>query len=148
MTMLVALWLGLFGVGAGQPLDLGHQPSDLGFLMEAARTAFERRDFDQLIDDRRAVRLKLPDRSAGGLVRGAVASAALQGLGRRTEDVEIVGVGAAVVEQGHGYLELRRRFRVHGTAEIQIHRILISARLEENTWRVTEVWIAPLAPVL
>lgn len=142
MNWAALFWLGLTvsgpGAGAGQP-------SDLGNLMETARAAFERRDFERLIDDRRAVRLKLPDRAAGGLVRGAVASAALQGLGRRTEDVEIVGVGAAVVEQGHGYLELHRSFRLRGTAEVQVHRILISARLEENIWRVTEVWIAPLA---
>ncbi len=141
---MVLLGLGLLGAGAEAGTG---QPSDLGRLMETARAAFERRAFDELIDDRRAVRLKLPDRSAGGLVRGAVASAALQGLARRTDDVEIVGVGAAVVEQGHGYLELRRRFQVHGTSEIQTHRILISARWEENTWRVTEVWIAPLASI-
>ncbi|MBX3147147.1 MAG: hypothetical protein KF785_10300 [Gemmatimonadales bacterium] len=140
MTWLLVVLLGLLGGGGGQPSDLGH-------LMETARAAFERRDFDELINSRRAVRLKLPDRAAGGLVRGAVASAALHGLGRRTDDVEIVGVGAAVVEQGHGYLELRRRFRVRGTAEMQTHRILISARWEENSWQVTEVWIAPLAPV-
>lgn len=116
--------------------------TDLGLVMETARTAFISREFAPLFDQRRPVRLELPDQPAAVSVRGRVAAAALQSLVRRTEDVGLTTVSAEVVSPGHGYLELIRRYRVAGTQEDHAHRILISVRFEENRWQITEVWVA------
>ncbi|MCC7133299.1 MAG: hypothetical protein SFV24_07730 [Gemmatimonadales bacterium] len=120
------------------------QPTaDLGRLAESARRAFQQREFNALFDAREPVRLELPNQPASVSVAGRVAAAALSGLVRRTEDVSIDGVGAAVVAEGHGYVELRRVFRAVGTQEPHTQRILVSARLAEGRWRVTEIWVSP-----
>ncbi len=125
-------------------LQAAPQPNaDLGALSELARRTFQSRDFPGLFDDREPVRLELPNQPASVSVLGRVAAAALAGLVRRTEDVSIEGVGAAVVADGHGYVELRRVFRTVGTQERHAQRILISARLADGRWRVTEIWVAP-----
>jgi len=60
---------------------------------------------------------------------------------RRTEEIEVTPVGAAVVATGQGYVELRRRFRAIGVDDEQRQRILITARLDNGRWRVAEVWV-------
>lgn len=117
--------------------------ADLGPLMELAAGAFSARDFRALLDPTRSVRLELPDQPAAVSVRGRVAASALASMVRRTDDLELIRVGAAIVAPGHGYLELARRYRVRGTQEAHGQRILLSARLEEGRWRVTEVWVSP-----
>lgn len=117
--------------------------SDLGPLMELAAKAFQDRNFQYLLDPRRSIRLELPDQPAAVSVRGRVAASALASMVRRSEDVALVPVGAAVVAPGHGYLELARHYRIRGTQEEHRQRILLSARLEDGRWQVTEVWVSP-----
>jgi hypothetical protein len=112
-------------------------------LAVTARSVFEARDFARLFDDRQSVRLELPSQPTAVSVRGEIAAAALATLVRRTADLRVVTVGSAVVAPGHGYIELRRRFRVLGTQEEQDQKILISARFDEGRWRVMEVWVTP-----
>lgn len=131
---MIGLWLSL----------LVAQGAGLGPLAETARRAFSSRDFAGLIEERQPVRLELPDGQTSTSVRGRVAAASLRGLLRRTVDRDLAIVGAAQ-EGGHGYVELRRRFRVLGTQEDQVHRILIAARWDGTLWRVTEVWVARAA---
>ncbi len=133
-------WLRLVAVAAlAGPI----QDPELGQLAVTARSVFEARDFSRLFDDRQPVRLELPSQPTAMSVRGEIAAAALASLVRRTADIRVVTVGSAVVAPGHGYVELRRRFRVIGTQEEQGQKILISARFDEGRWRVTEVWITP-----
>ena len=117
------------------------QDKELGQLASNARSAFETREFSRLFDDRQPVRVELPTLSAAVSVRGEIAAAALASMVRRTADLEFSTVGSAVVAAGHGYVEIRRRFRVLGTQEEQRQKILISAKFEEGRWRVTEVWV-------
>jgi len=127
----------------GALLQPGPVEHDLSALAAATRQAFAERDFSRLFDQGQSVRLELPNHPVAVSVRGPVAAAALRDLVRRTRDLEIMNIGAAVVAPGHGYVELRRRFRVMGTQEEHAQRVLVSASLEAGHWRIAEVWIAP-----
>jgi hypothetical protein len=131
-------WLVALAFWQPQPAS----PNDLGALALVARQAFEQRRFERLFDERLLVRLELPDQPSAVSVRGRVAAAALGTLVRRTEDLAITEVMAAVVAPGHGYVELKRRYRVSGTQEEHTQRILISARLDQGQWRLVEIWIS------
>ena len=115
--------------------------ASLSDLMSLARNAFTTRDFGLLFDERRPVRLELPNQTAAVSVRGRVAAASLASLVRRTQDVDLTAVDSAEVAPGYGYLELLRRYRVMGTDEIQTQRVLISVKREEETWRIVEFWV-------
>lgn len=125
-----------------QPPARAAGPAELGTLAEAARASFARRDFASLLGDRPSVRLELPDGNVSTAVTGRVAAASLGALLRRTEDLRLELVGAALADEQHGYIEIRRRYAVARTQDALTQRILISARLEEGAWRVVEVWVA------
>lgn len=133
-------WLWLVGLAS---LLGPAQDQELGRLAVTVRLGFEARDFARLFDERQPVRLELPSQPAAVSVRGEIAAAALGSMVRRTADIQVITLGSAVVAPGHGYVELRRRFRVLGTQEEQGQKILISARFDEGRWRITEVWVTP-----
>ncbi|MGE0440980.1 MAG: hypothetical protein AB7S39_10875 [Gemmatimonadales bacterium] len=131
-TLIWLLWL-------LQPATVA---TDLGPTAERVQAALESRRFGDLLGDR-PVRLELPNDAGAVTLRGGAAAAALAGVFRRTEDVVLERRGAAVVAPGQGYLEIRRRFRVHGTQEEQVQRILVAVALVDGAWRVGEIWISP-----
>jgi hypothetical protein len=119
------------------------QDPDLGPVAEQARQAFLEHRFDQLFDDGASVRLRLPDQRGGPPVRRSVAVAVLDVFTRGFSEIEVAVLGAAVLENRQGYIELRRRFRLDGVGEELDQRILLSVRFGETAWRVVEVWISP-----
>ncbi len=114
---------------------------ELGPAADAARKAFEEHDFSRLFRGRRAVRLRLPSQRAGVPVSGRVAAASLSAFVRRFEERAMTVLGAAIVTERLGYVELERRFRLVGVAEEHAQRVLLSVRLEEGEWRVAELWV-------
>lgn len=136
------------GLAALVAMTVPIQEKELGQLANVAREIFETRDFGRLFGSRQPVRLELPSQPSAVSVRGEIAAATLASMVRRTADLEFSTIGSAVVVPGHGYIEIRRRFRVLGTQEDQRQRILIGARYEEGRWRVTEVWVTASRPPL
>lgn len=114
---------------------------ELGPAAEAARKAFEEHDFSRLFRGRRPVRLRLPSQRAGVPVSGRVAAASLNAFVRRFEERAMTVLGAAIITERLGYVELERRFRLVGVAEEQSQRVLLSVRLEEGEWQVAELWV-------
>lgn len=119
------------------------QEADLGPVAEIARDAFREHRFEALLEGGESVRLRLPGSTAGAPVRWEVAVASLEAYTRRFEEVETTILGAAIVEAGLGYIELRRRFRVRGLGEdaLETQRILLSVRKAGEGWQVVEVWV-------
>jgi hypothetical protein len=72
-----------------------------------------------------------------------VAVAALDVFTRGFVEVDVAVLGAAVLEERLGYVELARRFRLNGIGEELGQRILLSVRFREGAWGVVEVWISP-----
>jgi hypothetical protein len=119
------------------------QDPDLGPVAELARKAFLEHRFDRLFEDGTSVRLRLPDQPGGPPVGRSVAVAALEVFARGFAEIDVAVLGAAVLEDRLGYVELRRRFRLNGVGEEQDQRILLSVRFGDSAWRVVEVWISP-----
>jgi hypothetical protein len=115
----------------------------LGPVAEKARRAFVAHRFDSLLPSDGAVRLRLPTQQAGSPVRGEVAVASLEAFVRRHQEVAVTVVGAAVVGERQGYIELLRTFRPAGLPEEQSQRVLLSVRFAGGEWRVVEVWVVP-----
>jgi len=137
----VALLMALLSGRAGSVL-IG-QEADLGPVAEIARDAFRAHRFKTLLEGGESVRLRLPGTTAGAPVRWEVAVASLEAYTRRFDEVELTILGAAIVEDGLGYIELRRRFRVRGLGDdtLETQRILLSVRRAGQTWQVVEVWL-------
>lgn len=128
----------------GVPLSAAvAQEADLGPVADLARDAFRDHRFKRLLEGGESVRLRLPGSPAGAPVRWEVAVAALEAFTRRFDEIEMTVLGAAIVEEGLGYIELRRRFRVRGAgdATLETHRILLSVRRTGEGWQVVEVWV-------
>lgn len=117
------------------------QAPDLAPVAALARKSFEQHDFKSLFRGEELVRLRLPRQRGGGPIDAGVAAATLSAFTRRFEELEVAVVGAAVLDGGRGYVELRRRFRLIGLAEEETQRILISAQFRGGEWRVAEVWV-------
>lgn len=134
MTALVLL------AALAQAPTAGQAPA-LASLAASAREAFLNQRFESLFDPRQTVRLELPRRPVGPMVRGSAAAAALLDFTRRTLDREVVIAQAEAVAAGHGLIELVRRYRLTGTGQQQRDRVLLSAVLERGTWRIAEVMV-------
>jgi len=129
---------------AAAVLALGAVParqSDLAALAQEVRQAFLHHTFASVLSDALDVRLRLPGQPLGAGVRGDVAAAALAAYTRRHVELGIDVLGAAVVAPGHGYVELKRRFRTVAVDQEQVQRVLVSGRLVGGRWRVVELWI-------
>jgi hypothetical protein len=65
----------------------------------------------------------------------------LEGLFRRTEEVDIRVVSSREVGPGQGYVELRRRYRLSGTGEERTQRVLLAFRRgpEGGRWGLVEL---------
>ncbi len=136
--------LARWGIAGAAVLALAAAPgrqSDLAGLAEEVRQAFLHHTFSEVLSDAQDVRLRLPGQPVGSGVRGDVAAAALDAYTRRHRELEVDVLGAAVVAPGHGYVELRRRFRTVAVDQEQVQRILLSGRLVNDRWRVVELWI-------
>ncbi|MEZ4588890.1 MAG: hypothetical protein R2909_21160 [Gemmatimonadales bacterium] len=134
----------VIGLLTGWPLSAAAaQDADLGPVADLARDAFREHRFKRLLEGGESVRLRLPGSPAGAPVRWEVAVAALESFTRRFDEIELTVLGAAIVEEGLGYIELRRRFRVRGMGDDthETHRILLSVRKTGEGWQVVEVWV-------
>jgi hypothetical protein len=112
-------------------------------VAEAARRALQSHDFRALLGDAAAVRLRLPGQRGGAPLRGSIAVAVLEAFTRPVREVAVSVVGAAVVGDRQGYVELERRFKRTGVDQTETHRVLLSVRHSGERWRVVEVWMVP-----
>ncbi len=106
---------------------------------EVARQAFATHQFSSLFAGSPGVLMHFPEESMGRRANRAAAGAGLAAFVRRQQELEVTVLGARVVEQQFGYIELRRQFRLLGVQEEQNQRILLSVRLADGHWRVPDV---------
>jgi len=138
--MRPALGLLVLGAAVGVPSLTGQE--GLGVLAENARQALERRDPAVLIGQSRRLLVQLPDADPSAPVDRAQAVALLEGFLRGTEDVGTTIRAARRVTPETGYVELTRRFRVAGTAEVRRQTVLLSFRRRGEDWELVEVRVS------
>jgi hypothetical protein len=114
----------------------------LARVAEAARGALERQEPAVLIGRSPRLLVQLPAADPSAPVDRAQAVALLEGFLRGTEGVETVIRAAQAVTPERGYVELVRRFRVVGTAEIRRQTVLLSYRRLGEGWELVELRVS------
>ena len=109
---------------------------------ESARLALERGDPTRLIGQSRRLLVQLPDADPSAPVDRAQAVALLDGFFRGTEGIGTTIRAARRVTPETGYVELVRRFRVVGTAEVRRQTVLLSFRRQGESWQLVEVRVS------
>jgi len=138
--MRPALGLLVLGAALGAPPLAGQE--SLGALAENARQALERQDPAVLIGQSRRLLVQLPEADPSAPVDRAQAVALLEGFLRGTEGTGTTIRAARRVTPETGYVELTRRFRVVGTAEIRRQTVLLSFRRRGEGWQLVEVRVS------
>jgi hypothetical protein len=105
------------------------------------RNAFARQDFRTLFEESPGVLLQLPGEPMNPRLRAVAAGAVLRAYLRRARTLNLAVESARVVAERSGYVELARRYRRPGVTEDRRERILVSLRVVNGTWRVTEVLV-------
>jgi hypothetical protein len=139
---LVALAL----AGAGMPppgpsLSVGSPRQEaLAEVAHRVRRAWEAQRPAEVVGQAIRVLVQLPDGSEQATVARDQAIRLLEGLFRRTEELDVSVRSSREVGPGQGYVELRRRFRPVG-GEVAVQRVLLAFRREGELgfWRLVEV---------
>ena len=111
-------------------------------LAETARGALERQEPAVLIGRSPRLLVQLPAADPSAAVDRAQAVALLEGFLRGTEGVETAIRAARAVTSERAYVELLRRFRVVGTAEIRRQTVLLSYRRRGEGWELVELRVS------
>ena len=114
----------------------------LARVAEVARSALERQEPAGLIGQSPRLLVQLPVADPSAPVDRAQAVALLEGFLRGTEGVETAIRAARAVTPERGYVELVRRFRVVGTAEIRRQTVLLSFRRLGDEWELVELRVS------
>ena len=107
---------------------------------ESARRAWQARDFDDFLagaGSRLLVELLAANPSTP--VGRSQAGALLEGYVQGTEEVETSIQKAKEVDNGRGYVELNRRYRVAGIGGVNVGVLLLGYRRGRDGWLLTEV---------
>lgn len=111
-------------------------------LAETARQALERQDPGVLVGRSSRLLIQLPAADPSAPVVRAQAVALLERFFRGTEAVETAIRSARAVTPERGYVELTRRFRVIGTAEIRRQTVLLSYGRRGERWELVELRVS------
>lgn len=119
-------------------------PGDLTAAGEAARAAWEARDFAALVGGGTRIQLRLPGADPSAAVGQAQAVALLQAYVRGTVEVDLKVESAREVGPDRAFVELRRRYRMEGTDEVRGEGILLGYRRSraDGSWRLAELRVA------
>lgn len=121
---------------ADPPLQQG-----LGQVAEQVRRAWAAQRSAGVVGQASRVLVQLPDGSGRATVGRDQAVRLLDGLFRRTEEVEVSVLSSREVGPGQGYVELRRRFQPAGGGEVAVQRVLLAFRREGagGAWGLVEL---------
>lgn len=117
----------------------GQEERDLAAKARQASRAWESHNINALVGDATGIQVILPGAGPSLALGQAQTTATLVAFLRRADEVEVAVAGVRAVGGGRGYVELRRRFTVRGTQEIQVQRVLLGYRWEPGGWVLSEV---------
>jgi hypothetical protein len=83
--------------------------------------------------------VQLPGADPSIALGPAQAAALLTDFMVQGQEVETVVRAAKEVEPGRGYVELQRRYRIAGTQDVRVQRLLLGYRLLRTGWRLVEL---------
>jgi hypothetical protein len=114
------------------------QRSGLDQAAERAREAWFAHDPVGLIAASPRLLIQLPGADPSVALGPAQAAALLADFLGPASEVEVLVRAAREVEQGRGYVELQRRYRLRGTQDVRSQVLLLGYRLGPSGWRLVE----------
>ncbi|MFN2317624.1 MAG: hypothetical protein ABR551_07845 [Gemmatimonadales bacterium] len=114
---------------------------ELATLAEEVRRSWAGQRAGAVIGQAAGVLLQLPGQGASAGVGRDQAVRLLEGVFRRTEEVETRVMSSREVGPGQGYVELERRYRLSGTGEVRTQRVLLAFRRgpDGGPWGLVEL---------
>jgi hypothetical protein len=117
------------------------QEGNLDRAAEQARRAWFAHDPASLIAGSPRILIQLPGADPSVALGPAQAAALLADFIASAQEVDVVVRAARQVEQGRGYVELQRRYRVRGTQDVRSQLLLLGYRLVRSGWSLIELRI-------
>ncbi len=142
IALLPFLVFAALGRGGSQPLQVVSMPiQELATVADQVRQSWAGQRADAIIGQAAGVLLQLPGHRASAGVGRDQAVRLLEGLFRRTEELETRAVSSREVGPGQGYVELERRYRLSGTGEERTQRVLLAYRRgpDGGRWGLVEL---------
>jgi hypothetical protein len=121
------------------PRAASAQEGNLDRAAEQARRAWFAHDPASLIAGSPRILIQLPGADPSVALGPAQAAALLADFIASAQEVDVVVRAARQVEQGRGYVELQRRYRVRGTQDVRSQLLLLGYRLVRNGWSLIEL---------
>ena len=141
MRAPIFLALTLMATMAGRVAAQGQVPIEQGLAAvgDSARLAWKSRDFSQLVVPGTRIQLRLPGADPSTGVGQAQAVALLRAYVRGTIELATEVLSAREVGPDRAFVELRRRFRLDGTAEERVESVLLGYRRGRGGWRLVDL---------
>jgi hypothetical protein len=117
------------------------QGSTLDQAAERARRAWREHDAAALVANSPRLLIQLPGADPSTALGPAQAAALLADFLAPAQEVKTRVRAAREVEQGRGYVELQREYRVAGTQDIRVQILLLGYRLDHGGWSLVELRI-------
>ncbi|HEV8122618.1 MAG TPA: hypothetical protein VGP80_00065 [Gemmatimonadales bacterium] len=124
------------------PALLPAQGTTLRAVAEQTRGYWQAQDARGLVNQASQLLLQLPEADPSAPVDRDQAAELLRDFFHHADEVETRITDVREMDAGLGLVELRRRFRVRGTQEIQEQRVLLSYRASGNGWMLVELRIS------
>jgi len=124
------------------PALMTAQGIPLRTVAEQTRGFWQAQDSRALVNLGSQLLLQLPEADPSAPVGRDQAAELLQDFFRHADEIETGITDVREMDGGLGLVELRRRFRVRGTQEVQEQRVLLSYRASGNGWMLVELRIS------
>jgi len=124
------------------PVLVPAQEVPLRTVAEQTRGFWQAQDARGLVNLGSQLLLQLPEADPSAPVGRDQAAELLQDFFRHADEIETRITDVREMDGGLGLVELRRRFRVRGTQEVQEQRVLLSYRASGNSWMLVELRIS------
>jgi hypothetical protein len=137
MKLIVLLCLCLAGAASAQ------QPiRPLPEVAEGTRVLWHRQDAAGLVARSPHLLIQLPGAEPSAPVQRQQAAELLRDYFAGAEEVETLVNDARELDNGWGFVELRRRFRTKGTQEVREQLLLLSYREMSGSWTLVELRVS------
>jgi len=113
--------------------------SGLADAAQRTRAAWLAHDAEALLERSPGVILQIPGADPSSALRRQQAAELLARYLRTSVERRVEIATVREVEEGRGYVELQRRYRVAGTQEVRTQRLLLGYRLSRTGWSLVEL---------
>jgi hypothetical protein len=121
------------------PVAVHAQEQDLGGAAERARRAWADHDATGLVASSPRLLVQLPGADPSVALGPDQAAALLGDFLAPAQEVEVAVRAAREVEEGRGYVELQRTYRIAGTQELRNQSVLLGYRRGSGGWVLVEL---------